>query len=84
MYILSQVNKETIWGSRELIAYGADPALDKVGSLYTLAANEEFDQLVCQMPGETDAAARRELVDQAMQIMYDMANIVPLYDTTYN
>lgn len=32
MYILSQVNKETIWGSRELIAYGADPALDKVGS----------------------------------------------------
>ena len=49
-----------------------------------MAASEEFDQLVSQMPGETDAAARRELVDQAMQIMYDMANIVPLYDTTYN
>ena len=42
MYILSQVNKETIWGSRELIPYGADPKLDHVGSLYTLAGNEEL------------------------------------------
>ena len=42
MYILSQVNKETIWGSRELIPFGADPALDHVGSLYTLAGNEEL------------------------------------------
>lgn len=50
MYILSQVNKETIWGSRELIAYGADPALDKVGSLYTLAANEELSCKVLNGP----------------------------------
>jgi len=42
MYILSKVNKETIWGSRDLIDYGADPGLDKVGSLYTLAANRDL------------------------------------------
>ena len=30
------------------------------------------------------AQNQRPPLDQAMQIMYDMANIVPLYDTTYN
>lgn len=48
-----------------------------------MAQNEQFNQLVSQIPYET-AAARRELVAQAMGIMYDMANIVPLYDTTFN
>lgn len=49
-----------------------------------MANNEQFDQLLSQMPSETDAEARRELVAQAMEILYDMANIVPLYDTTFN
>ena len=49
-----------------------------------MAVNEQLDQIVEQMPEEVDAAARWELVAQAMEIQYDMANAVPLYDTTFN
>lgn len=52
MYILSLVNKETIWGSTELVEYGADPALQHVGSLYTLAGNKE---LTCAVLNGKDA-----------------------------
>ena len=49
-----------------------------------MALTEEYDQLVKQFAEETDAEARRELVRQAMQIMYDEAGLVALFDATYN
>lgn len=59
MYFLSKVNKETIWGSEELVAYGADPARKRVGSLYTLAANED---LTCHIiGGEMDGRSLYEV-----------------------
>lgn len=49
-----------------------------------MASSDEFEQLMEQIPKETDAAARRELVVRAQQICYDVANIVPLFDVMLN
>lgn len=41
MLLLDTVNKTTIWGGTRLQKFGADPLNTRVGSLYTVAGNEE-------------------------------------------
>ena len=42
MLLLDTVNKTTIWGGTRLQKFGADPLNTRVGSLYTVAGNEEL------------------------------------------
>lgn len=42
MLVLDTINKTTIWGGTRLQKYGADPLNLHVGSLYTVAGNEEL------------------------------------------
>ena len=46
--------------------------------------NDEFEQLMKDLPTETDSTARHALLARAQQLMYDMANIIPLYDRKGN
>lgn len=42
MLVLDTLNKTTIWGGTRLQKYGADPLESRVGSLYTVAGNEDL------------------------------------------
>jgi len=46
MLILDTINKTTIWGGTRLQKYGSDPLNLHVGSLYTVAANEDLTNTV--------------------------------------
>lgn len=49
-----------------------------------MASTPEYEDLIGQMMVETDAAARKELVKQALQILYDSGQFVALYDSVLN
>lgn len=46
MLVLDTLNKTTIWGGTRLQKYGSDPLNPHVGSLYTVAGNEELTNTV--------------------------------------
>lgn len=46
MLVLDTLNKTTIWGGTRLQRFGADPLNPHVGSLYTVAGNEELTNTV--------------------------------------
>jgi mannose-6-phosphate isomerase class I len=50
MLILDTINKTTIWGGTRLQKYGSDPLNPHVGSLYTVAANEDLTNTVLNGP----------------------------------
>lgn len=49
-----------------------------------MAKNDEYEALLDAIAAETDADARRDLVKQAQQTLYDMATMVPLFGATFN
>ena len=76
---------------------GATPGLVDMLQVFSTAGDymssfgeksAEFDAIMAQVIVETDAAAREELVKQALDIFADMYNIVPVYNpnatTAYN
>jgi peptide/nickel transport system substrate-binding protein len=45
-----------------------------------MAPNAGFDALMAQVMTTTDASARKGLVEEAMQVMIDTGNVIPLYN----
>ena len=62
MLILDTISKETIWGSDRLLPYGGDPAVKRLGSLYTVSAQEPMSSTVLNGPfqGQTLRRVYRE------------------------
>ena len=44
----------------------------------------EFDQLLADMSNEWDEDARKEMCKKALEMTWDFANIVPIYEDTFN
>ena len=49
-----------------------------------VANTPEYDALMDKIDSEYDAAARRELVDQALDMQYEFYNMVPMYESYFN
>lgn len=49
-----------------------------------VAKNPEYDALMKKIDVEYDKDARREMVDQALDMQYELYNMVPLYESYFN
>lgn len=50
----------------------------------SIVCTDEYDALITQISEEYDAAARKELVKQAMEMQVEFCNLVPLYESYFN
>lgn len=49
-----------------------------------LSVNEEYEELLVKIKDERDTEVRKDLVRQAQENMYGMANIVPIFNCVFN
>lgn len=48
-----------------------------------MQVNKEYDDLIAQMQAEKDTAKRNEIIGKALEILYDRADVVNLFDAPF-